>query len=274
MKPSSAGVFAAGLAAAWLAAAPLNAATTAPSAAAPDLYTSEDDPSHAGVSALSLHKLNYAVMGRDGLKLQYSFKLRVVDGVPFFFSFTNTILWQAFEDSIPAKDSVFNPECFYRLKEEKDWFVTLDAGYIHHSNGRAGLDSRSIDRLAVRVHKAGMWGRRPWVVTTQIFPAVLSLGEYNRDYDDYVGWWDLEIWLRNVLGQSRRGMDLQLARTSGRGGHPWQRGSNIVGLQYRMEAWPRVNPILYVQWFSGHGEMMIDYPRYTNEVRGGISWFY
>ena len=114
----------------------------------------------------------------------------------------------------------------------------------------------------------------PWHVTSQVFPAILAKGEYMQDYSAYVGWWDATFWLRNVLGQKQSGLDLQYQRTAGQGGNPFKTGSNLVGLQYQFVGWDRVNPSIYLQWFSGYGEFMIDYFSYQNKFRGGISWFY
>jgi phospholipase A1/A2 len=249
---------------------PLHADT---SGSAPELYTVEDRFRSGGNTALSLHKLNYAIHGKDGLKLQYSFKYRVVDRARFYLSYTNYMLWLTSQDSIPVKDNVFNPEAFYRFKEESAWAV-VDAGYHHFSNGRVAEDSRSVDRLFVRLHKAGAWGPMPWYVTSQVFVATLATGEFTDDYGHYVGWWDVTFWLRNVLRQRRSGLDLQLQRTAGRHGDPFSRGNTVLGAQYRLVKWDRINPILYVQWFSGYGEMLIDYRRKADRLRGGISWFY
>lgn len=243
-----------------------------PSPSSPELYTVEDRGARSGQSVvLSLHRLNYAIQGEDDFKLQYSFKYRVLDGGHLFFAFTNTMVWETLEESIPMKDSVFNPEVFYRFKEDQSWFVTFDTGYSHQSNGQPDVTSRAVDSLFARFHKAGKWAHMPWYASLQ---TSWNIYQEQRDYDRFLGWWEGTLWFRNILNQRRSGLDLQLQRTAGKGGHPFQGGNTTVGLQYKMVSWERFNPILYVQWFHGYGEVLLDYNRFSDQVRAGISWFY
>jgi phospholipase A1/A2 len=242
-----------------------------PSAASPELFTVEDRGIRSGKNAvLSLHRLNYAIQGDEDFKLQYSFKLRVVDGSPFFFAYTNYMVWDTLRESIPVKDSDYNPELFWRFREYSRSF-TVDAGYSHLSNGQPGEASRAVDALFARLHKPGVWRGRPWSL---LFQAHGNLYLEQTDYDEFTGWWSLSFWLRNVLDQSRSGLDLQLERTAGPRGHPFRRGNVVAGVQYRLIKWDRFNPLLYVQWFHGYGEVLLDYNRFSDEVRAGLSWFY
>lgn len=228
----------------------------------------------AGHEVLSLHKMNYAIVGGHDLKLQYSFKYRPVDDVNFFLAFTNYMLWDIYADSIPIIDNNFNPEAFYRFLENDRWLVSADAGYVHISNGSDGSSSRSIDRLFVRGHKTGTLAGRDYYASANVY-AILAKGEFNPDYSDYLGFWDLTFWWRNVFKQQEgMGLDLQYQRTSGQNGSLFTEGNNVVGLQYRIPSLPRFNPTLYVQWFNGYGEVILDYNNSHEELRGGISWYY
>jgi len=222
----------------------------------------------------SFHKLNYVVLGGQDLKLQYSFKYRPVDDLNFFLAFTNYILWDVYEESIPVEDNNFNPEAFYRVIESQRHLVAADAGYVHVSNGRAGTDSRAIDRLFVRGHKMGRVAGFNYYVLANAY-LTLAKGDYNQNYGDYLGVWDTTLWIRNVFKQkAKTGFDIEYQRTSGPHGNPFQRGNNLIGLQYSPPGLPRFNPTFYVQWFNGYGEVILDYNKSHEELRGGVSWYY
>jgi outer membrane phospholipase A len=228
----------------------------------------------AGHEVLSLHKLNYAIVGGDDLKLQYSFKYRPVDECNFFLAFTNYMLWDIYADSIPIIDNNFNPEAFYRFVDSDRWLLSADAGYVHLSNGSSGTTSRSIDRLFVRGHKTGLLAGREFYATADAY-VILTKSDMNPDYSDYLGFWDFTFWWRNVFKQKDgMGLDLQYQRTSGKNGNPFNQGNNLVGLQYRVPSWPRFNPTFYAQWFNGYGEVILDYNKSHEEFRGGLSWYY
>ncbi|MBL0057771.1 MAG: phospholipase A [Elusimicrobia bacterium] len=228
----------------------------------------------AGKEVLSLHKLNYAIVGGDDLKLQYSFKYRPVDEFGFFLAFTNYMLWDIYADSIPIIDNNFNPEAFYRFVDSERWLAAADAGYVHLSNGSSGATSRSVDRLFVRGLKTGVLGGREFYASADAY-VILAKGEFNQDYSDYLGFWDFTFWWRNVFKQKDgMGLDLQYQRTSGKNGNPFSQGNNVVGLQYRVPSWPRFNPTFYAQWFNGYGEVILDYNKSHEELRAGLSWYY
>lgn len=227
-----------------------------------------------GKEVLSLHKLNYAIIGGNDLKLQYSFKYRPVDDFNFFLAFTNYMLWDIYADSFPIIDNNFNPEAFYRFVNNNKWLFSMDAGYVHLSNGSSGTTSRSVDRLFVRGHKLGKLFHRNYFLSGNIY-GILAKGENNQDYSDYLGFWDFSFWLHNLFKQKDgMGLDLQYQRTAGPSGNPFQRGNNLIGLQYRIPSLPRFNPTLYAQWFNGYGEVILDYNRSHDEFRGGLSWYY
>jgi outer membrane phospholipase A len=227
-----------------------------------------------GKEVLSLHKLNYAIVGGNDLKLQYSFKYRPVDEFDFFLAFTNYMLWDIYADSFPIIDNNFNPEAFYRFVDSDRWLVSADAGYVHLSNGTSGVQSRSVDRLFVRGHKTGKVVGRDFYATADAY-LIIAEGENNPDYSDYLGFWDFTFWLKNVFKQKNEmGLDLQYQRTSGENGSLFTQGNNMIGLQYRFPNLPRFNPTFYVQWFNGYGEVILDYNKSHEELRGGISWYY
>ena len=82
-----------------------------------------------------------------------SAKLRPL-GPPLYFAYSQRSFWSLYdaERSRPFRETVFNPEVFYRwipksATQELNW--GLDGGYEHESNGQDIPESRSWDRLYI-----------------------------------------------------------------------------------------------------------------------------
>jgi outer membrane phospholipase A len=223
----------------------------------------------------SMHKLNYAILGSDDLKLQYSFKYRFFTNTDLYASFTNLILWDVYQDQKPAYDNNYQPELFYRFVKEDKWFLSADVGYWHLSNGTAGENARSWDRLFARVLQTTKISNMDLFWFADIWPITLYEGRENKDINDYLGWWDAGFWIKNLFNQrSGEGLDFQFVLRSGDQGIPFDKGNITLGLNYRIQRWTTFNPTLYLQYFNGYGEVIRDYNIKSDELRGGISWFY
>lgn len=223
----------------------------------------------------SMHKPNYAIIGSNDLKLQYSFKYRFFTKADLYGSFTNLILWDIYEDQNPAYDNNYQPELFYRFVKDNKWFMSADVGYWHLSNGTSGENARSWDRLFVRFLQTDKIFDMDLLWYVHIWPITLYEGRENRDISDYLGWWDFGFWLKNILKhQTGDGLDVQFNFRSGKHGIPMDKGNVTAGLQYRIQRWTTFNPTLYLQYFYGYGEVIRDFNVRSDELRFGISWFY
>ena len=173
----------------------------------------------------SMHKPNYAIIGSNDLKLQYSFKYRFFTKADLYGSFTNLILWNIYEDQNPAYDNNYQPELFYRFVKENRWFLSADVGYWHLSNGTSGPNARSWDRLFVRLMQTTEISDMKLYWYAHIWPVTLYEGRENKDISDYLGWWSFGFWLKNILKhQSGDGLDFQLNFNSGKHGIPFDKG--------------------------------------------------
>jgi phospholipase A1 len=219
----------------------------------------------------SLHKLNYVALGSNDLKLQLSFKYRFLLNVPAYASFTNTIAWDIYEPKDPSRDVTYNPELFYRWRVADPWPGFLDTGYWHASNGRGDEpEKRSLDRLFARgLFDVDLLGRHLLVTPTAYL--TLATSEYSPDIDDYLGRWELGLVWKDLLGPDQPGNDLDLLVDIV---DPIaSEGSVTIGLLLRLEdtAW---SPNIYVQYFSGYGDTMLEYAEHRTELRFGMTFYY
>jgi phospholipase A1 len=201
-------------------------------------------------------------------KFQFSFKGRLWTtddrrwGV--WAAYTQQSQWQVYNNdaSRPFRETNYMPELFVSYRPDVElgggfrWGL-LNAGYVHQSNGRTDILSRSWDRLFAEVGverenlalSARLWYRIPESESE----------DDNPDITDYYGIGEIGA-LYRWRGHSFSGVFRGNVRTG--------KGSVQVG-------WfspPLLGPLRgYVQVFSGYGESMIDYNWKQTTIGAGIA---
>jgi len=188
-----------------------------------------------------------------------------------YFGFTQTSLWDLHSFSKPFRDSSYKPALFYyrqRLRDDDSWLsrVGLYAGFQHESNGKAGLDSRSLNSLyftpvITLVRHEGFF----WTVGPQGFYYVDK--SENPDITDYRGHVDIHM----TLGWGNGLQLTTLLRKGDQSGY----GSGELDLSYPLrKVWlfsDTAGGYLHIQYFNGWGETILDYNhRFHDELRFGI----
>jgi outer membrane phospholipase A len=255
---------------------PAAASVIAGSSAAAD-----NTPSSRFLSALSTYEPVYFVVGtrvRTNAKFQLSFKYRffnkdgpLVQRVNFlqdlYLGYTQTSLWDLESNSAPFYDSSYKPRLFYLNEDAWEWPAVrlglgLEGGLGHESNGKSGIDSRSINIAYVKpVVTLGDRGGWHWTVSPMLIDYLEK--EDNPDIDDYRGHVDLQV----TFGKED---SLQLAGQFRKG---TQGFSTQLDLTYplRIVALGNLNGYFLVQYFDGYGESILDYNRrFPSQVRFGL----
>jgi len=239
----------------------------APSSAVEEAPLSEEDPV-------------YFVLGPRGgwnARFQISFKYRLFDpgsgygaGRPwlsgFYFAYTQNSLWDLESASKPFRETSYRPSFFWKWQRNDDrtWLDGARIGWEHESNGRAGLESRSINILFLRPE--WRWrreGGRSLEFTPKIY-RYLNKSE-NPDIARYRGHVDWRVrydsggqWIATTVARY------------GTGNH----GSLLIDLSRRTRD-VRVGPLsgyLHLQYFNGYGEGIVDYNvRRRAQLRIGLA---
>jgi phospholipase A1 len=113
---------------------------------------------------LSLHKENYffpyikntnkppSANDKEEIKFQISVKANLISFKQgsLAFAYTQKSFWQFYDtkESRPFRESNYNPEVFYRFGGRAKH---IDLGYEHESNGRSEPESRSWDRIYLKL---------------------------------------------------------------------------------------------------------------------------
>ena len=221
--------------------------------------------------AVTVYDPVYFLIGGSGgmsAKLQMSLRYRLFDDkgaiarrLPWIdelcFSYLQTSLWDLGDLSKPFHDSSYRPRVFYSnydLMRVADGHVRLgiEGGFGHESNGKDGLDSRSIHLAYARptLPFGDPEGKR-FYVAPMIYQYMER--EENPDIADYRGHVDL------LVGYGRKsGLDFWGTFRKGDVGN---RGSVELNISYPLSrlSGGDLTGWLMAQYFNGYGESMVDY---------------
>lgn len=222
-----------------------------------------------------LYKDNYFIFGtavnhtptktNTDIKFQISIQQRLTRStLPFgtylYLFYSQKCWWNVLENSMPMVDLNFNPGIGIAkplfVKNRYVGKVTLMAE--HESNGRDGLASRSWNKISLA---ASIMIDPQVAVHGKVWIPIVD-GQNNRDILDYSGIYQVgtEFTSRNrrftasVVLVKRRGWKLNY--------------NTIIELGYRI--FRRDNQFLFLQFYNGYGECMLDYNQFRSRVRVGI----
>jgi len=219
----------------------------------------------------------FGIGASDGLnsKYQISLKYNPFDLVPFYLGYTQTSIWDLHSTSKPFRDTAYRPSFFY----QDDTLFTLrngrfrlgyQGGFEHESNGKGGLDSRSINILFLRPRVEYRINNNSRLVFAPKLYGYLEKSE-NADIGDYRGYCDFYLayyyrdWrLSTVL---RKGVRANYGSVQVDAVFPLRSSDELlekIGVR-------GMNGYFFLQYFNGWGESILDYNRKLHsQVRGGL----
>lgn len=255
-----------------ISAAELKAEASMPAAMEQQLLAVASPEADRGIGG---HEPTYIVLGSNwrgegdyGAKFQFSLKFRVFNPdkpdktdwwEQLYFGYTQTSLWNLEAESKPFHDSAYRPEFFW----DDPAFSPLPAietlagmrlGLGHESNGKDGVDSRSINIAYLRPTFTFPSTKRGfiWSFSPKLYGYVDRSD--NPDIADYRGFGDFLFKLR----KDDTWEFSALLRKGTQGSY----GSMQLDASYPFRGFLRqLNGYLYMQYFNGYGETILDYNR-------------
>ena len=231
----------------------------------------------------ALYEPIYFIAGFDkpAAKFQFSFQYQILadDGrlarkLPFLkginFAYTQRSLWDITGNSSPFYDTSYMPEFFYAITSTSTKrflgfrFLGAQAGYGHESNGRAGPESRSMNKLFLRAaFAAGNPDGWHFIVSPKVWAYVADMSD-NPNLDDYRGYGELTL---TCVKNNSLGVSVFL-----RAGQSLRYGAMQVDATYPLDAlYKNFAAYFLVQYWNGYGESLLNYDKHTQTVRFGIS---
>lgn len=228
-----------------------------------------------GISAYDPVYFGLGYRGGLSAKFQLSLKYNPLDMMPVYMGFTQTSIWDLHGASKPFHDSAYRPSIFF-LKE-KLWSpgdhsvdFGLQAGFEHESNGRGGVDSRSIN---IGFARPRMLWRINDHVRLIVSPKVYGYIEKseNPDIPEYRGYVDLYTAL--LYGDFKLSTTLRKGTRANNGS---VQVDAVIPLRITDRLFERVkvygvNGYWFLQYFNGWGESIIDYrTKNPSQLRAGL----
>lgn len=214
----------------------------------------------------------------DDIEGQFQLSLKVPlwtglfgDHMDLYGAYTNRSFWQVYNHkySEPFRETNHEPELWAQFRNNwKFWGLTNSVntvGWVHQSNGRSDLLSRSWNRLyATMLFERGNWAfaLKPWVWVSQD----KEISD-NPDIDEYMGHGEFRL----VYGRNGHVFSTMLRNQIESG---FDRGAIEMSWSFPVFNYPYLKG--YVQYFHGYGESLIDYNRKVKRLGIGISvtdWF-
>lgn len=224
--------------------------------------------------SFTIYKDNYIITGttldekptrqNSDIKMQISFKQRLTNSsLPFksylYLTFTQKSFWRIYEQSSPFQENIFNPGLgigkFIFKKGKQIGVASIQIE--HESNGRDSTFSRSWNYLSIGY--MSILSPQLTMIAKAWIP--FSLDD-NNNITEYVGYGELTFnWeiLKNKL---------QVNAVIRKGAQFNFKGSIQTGIYYNPIK--HSNQYIYLQFYDGYGENLLDYDQLTNKVRLGI----
>lgn len=222
-----------------------------------------------------LYKDNYFIFGpsinhtpsktNTNIKFQISIAQRLTRstlpwGTYLYLFYSQKCFWNVIQNSMPMTDLNFNPG----IGITKPFFVKNR--YIgkatllieHESNGRDSIWSRSWNRVALA---ANVLVTKNLMVHGKIWVPIVD-GVNNKDIVHYCGFWQVGF---QVLSDNKRFVGgVTCIKRNG-----WNLNSNVVvDLAFRI--FRKENQYLFLQFYNGYGEGLLEYNKFHSQVRLGL----
>lgn len=225
--------------------------------------------------SFGIYKDNYIVVGTElfkkstewnsDAKFQVSIRQRLTNStLPFktylFITYTQKAFWDIFRESFPFRDLNFNPTLGIgrALIHNNRFMGFIDFQIEHESNGKDGDASRSWNKISFG---SLLTFNDKWALQTKLWIPIVD-GGYNKNIVSYSGYG-----LMALSYQSPRRKYNASCVVTKRSGAFFD--ANVT-LNFSVRLFSDDNQFLFVEYYNGYGESMLEFNRYRQRVRAGI----
>lgn len=223
----------------------------------------------------TLYKDNYFVFGppigqsisknNTNVKFQISISQRLTKstlpwGTYLYLFYSQKCFWNVLEESLPMTDLNFNPGVgLAKPIFVKDRFIGKAMMLLEHeSNGKNGQDSRSWNKISFG---ASIMVDPNFIIHGKVWIPIID-GENNKDILDYCGIY--QMGMSYTSPNKRFGASVLLVKRRG-----WELNYNTT-LEFSYQLTKNANQYLFVQYYNGYGEGLLEYNKFHSQLRAGI----
>ena len=223
----------------------------------------------------TLYKDNYFIAGttiggkptatNSDVKFQVSIAQRLTNStLPFntylYLFYTQKCMWNVFENSMPMRDFNFNPGIGLakHLFVKNRYVGKVTLMIEHESNGRDGIESRSWNKVSLA---SNIFIDPNFMVHGKVWIPIID-GQNNQDILYYNGIY--QVGTTFTTPNKRFGFALTMVKRKG-----WNFKYNTIWeVNYRL--FKDENQFLFLQYYNGYGENLLDYNQYHSRLRIGL----
>ncbi len=222
-----------------------------------------------------LYKDNYFTFGvpigtkptteNSNVKFQISISQKLTKttlpwGTYLYLFYTQKVFWNVLQESMPMTDLNFNPGIglVKPLFVKNQYIGKLSLMLEHESNGRSGADSRSWNKISLG---ANIMIDPTFIVHGKVWLPIVD-GMHNKDILDYCGIY--QVGTSYFTPNRRFGASVTLVKRRG-----WSLNYNTI-IEFNYRIFERHNQYLFLQYYNGYGENLLDYNKHTSMLRVGL----
>ena len=223
----------------------------------------------------TLYKDNYFIAGttiggkptatNSDVKFQVSIAQRLTKStLPFntylYLFYSQKCMWNVFENSMPMRDFNFNPGIGLakHLFVKNRYVGKVTLMIEHESNGRDGIESRSCNKVSLA---SNIFIDPNFMVHGKVWIPIID-GQNNQDILYYSGIY--QVGTTFTTPNKRFGFALTMVKRKG-----WNFKYNTIWeVNYRL--FKDENQFLFLQYYNGYGENLLDYNQYHSRLRIGL----
>lgn len=198
-------------------------------------------------------------------KFQVSIRHRLTNStLPFktylYLTYTQKAFWDVFKESFPFRDLNYNPAVGIgkALVYKNRLLGSIALQFEHESNGKDGIDSRSWNKVTFA---STFILHEHWMLESEVWIPIVD-GEGNKDIVEYSGWANMSLEYTSPNKQYILGMSV----TKRKG---WNLNHNVT-LQAAARIFNDSNQFLFLEYYNGYGESMLDYKQHRQRLRIGF----
>ena len=224
------------------------------------------------LEAIQPHNPTYIITGdanEDQVKYQISFKYGLLfpyeSGI--YLAYTQLSKWDIYDRSSPFRENNYSPEVFWEKQKPFKYFDFIRISPEQHlSNGLDGQDSRSVDRCYIESQVSYKIGhiKIGFREKAQYFYE-FSMSSHNKDYKRYTGNFESEAFIQIVSKRNYLSHEKLYAKGEWTNTRYWFE----AGLSFRIIT-TKIRPHIYIQYFRGYSEFLINYNQKTEALRIGF----
>lgn len=237
-------------------------------------------------SPMTIYKDNYFISGdkeEDQVKFQVSAKYSLFypSKIGIYAGYTQICWWKIYNDSAPFYETNYQPELFLKLESNNNIFGDADFSFvdyiqispIHHcSNGRDGLDSRSINDYYSQI-QLSVGEHYNFGTNIKVFN-YYNKSSKNKDIEIYKSYYEADVFFK-IKSKNVSFLDKEELHFKFGGYDKSDFDQKDYTGWYCVEAQFRIitsvfQPKLFIQYYNGYGEFLIDYNKKEDSVRVGL----